>query len=517
MSAPFTLGAAPVSVHVLEEVARAGRPVVLGVPSREAMAVSRRLVDQVLERGEVVYGVNTGFGELSRVVIPRADVDRLQMNLLRSHSVGVGPPLPEDVVRGMLLLRADSLARGYSGVRPVLVERLLDLLNRGVTPVVPEQGSVGASGDLAPLAHLAMVVAGEGEAVWRGERLSGGEALRRAGIEPVVLEAKEGLALINGTQAMTSIGALAWCDAERIFEAAQASAALAIEAMCGSLKPFDPRFHAVRPHPGAGYVARNILALTRDSTINQSHAGCAKVQDPYSLRCTAPVQGAAFDALVHIRETLEREMRAVTDNPLCFPDTGEILSGGNFHGEPVALVLDYMAIALAEIASISERRSYLLLEGRVSGLPDFLAVQPGLQSGFMMAQYTAAALVSENKILAHPASVDSIPTSAGKEDHVSMGMTGAVKLRRVVDNTRLVIAVELLCAAEGIERRRPLTSGRGVEEAVRRVRRRVVPLADDRPLGKDIESLAEGILADEFRLAGLLGEAADAPARGGPA
>ena len=496
----------PLSAADLEAVARHARPVELSDAARTAMARSRKLVDDTLAAGRVSYGINTGFGELSHVVIPTDDVTRLQLNLIRSHCVGVGPPLAEEVVRGMLLLRADSLSRGFSGVRPAVVELLVAMLNHSVTPIVPEQGSVGASGDLAPLAHLAAVLVGEGEATWQGRRMAGGEALAAAGLAPVTLEAKEGLALINGTQAMTSSAALAIRDSERLLDAAQVAAALCLDALKGSLAPFDPRFHAVRPHPGAGLVARHLRVLLADSEIVASHVGCAKVQDPYSLRCAAVVLGASHDALTHVREVAEREMRSVTDNPLCFAEAGEILSGGNFHGQPIALVLDYLAIAMAEVASISERRTYLVLDGRVSGLSPFLARQPGLQSGLMMAQYTAAALVSENKILAHPASVDSIPTSAGMEDHVSMGMTGAVKLRRILDNVRRVLAVELITGAEGLERHRPLTSGAGAEEAVRRVRRHVAPLTDDRPLSGDIESLALAIKTGEFELASILGE-----------
>lgn len=503
---PLLLSGGAITVHDLEEVARHGRRVAVTDSAREAIARARATVEELLESGRTAYGINTGFGELSSVRINREDVARLQVNLLRSHAVGVGPPLPVDVVRGMMLLRADSLSRGHSGVRVAVVERLVALLNAGLTPVVPEQGSVGASGDLAPLAHLAGALIGEGDLFDRdGVRRPALDALLAAGLEPLTLEAKEGLALINGTQAMTAAGALAWCDGRRLHEAATAAAALALDALMGSYRPFDARFHALRPHPGASEVARNIRALTAGSAINESHAGCARVQDPYSLRCIAPVLGASFDALTHVREVLEREMRSVTDNPLCFPDSGEILSGGNFHGQPVALVLDYLAIALAEVASISERRTYLLLDGTV-GLPPFLAASPGLQSGLMMAQYTAAALVSENKVLAHPASVDSIPTSAGMEDHVSMGMTGALKLRRIVDNARRAVAVELICAAEALEYRRPLTSGAGVEMTYRRVRERVARLTEDRRLGDDIERIATGVADGAFALASLLGE-----------
>lgn len=506
MRAPIHLDQAPLSAADLESVARHGCPVELSDGARRAMAQSRKLVDDTLAAGRVSYGINTGFGELSHVVIPTEDVARLQLNLIRSHCVGVGPSLSEDVVRGMLLLRADSLSRGYSGIRPAVVELLVAMLNQRVTPVVPEQGSVGASGDLAPLAHLAAVLVGEGEAMHGGTRMAGGAALSAAGLHPVTLEAKEGLALINGTQAMTSSAALAIRDAERLLDAAQVATSICLDALKGSLTPFDPRFHAVRPHPGAGRVARNFRALLRGSGINASHVGCAKVQDPYSLRCAAVVLGASMDALDHVRQVAEREMRSVTDNPLCFAEAGEILSGGNFHGQPIALILDYLAIAMAEVASISERRTYLMLDGRVSGLSSFLARQPGLQSGLMMAQYMAAALVSENKILAHPASVDSIPTSAGMEDHVSMGMTGAVKLRRILDNVRRVLAVELIAGAEGLERHRPLVSGTAAEEAVRRVRRHVAPLIDDRPLSGDIEAIAEAIRTGQFELASVLGD-----------
>lgn len=503
---PLVLNGDYLPVHDLEAVARHGRRVAVSAEAMAAVARARRLVQDLLDGGQTAYGINTGFGELSHVRIDRADVAQLQVNLVRSHSVGVGQPLPLDVVRGMMLLRADSLSRGHSGVRPEVVERLVALLNARITPVVPEQGSVGASGDLAPLAHLASTLIGEGEVIDPdGVRRPAAEALAAAGLAPLTLEAKEGLALINGTQAMTATGALAWCDADRLHDAATAAAALSLEAMMGSFKPFDARFHAVRPHPGAGEVARNIRALTALSGINESHVNCARVQDPYSLRCIAPVLGASRDALTHAREVLEREMRSVTDNPLCFPDSGEILSGGNFHGQPVALVMDYMAIALAEIASFSERRTYLLLDGQ-GGLPEFLAARPGLQSGLMMAQYTAAALVSENKGLAHPASVDSIPTSAGMEDHVSMGMTAANKLRRVIANSRRAVAVELFCGAEALEYRRPLTSGVGVEETHRRVRERVARLTDDRRLSDDIERLAVAIADGHFRLASLLDE-----------
>jgi histidine ammonia-lyase len=406
-------------------------------------------------------------------------------------------------VRAAILLRANSLAAGLSGVRPLVVERLLALLNRGVTPIVPAQGSVGASGDLAPLAHLALVLIGEGEAWMDGERLPGAVALRRARLAPLRLGAKEGLALVNGTQIMTAIGLLALAGAQAVLAAAEVAAAMSVEALLGSHAPFDLRIARARPHPGHARVARRLIRLLHPSAINRSHRDCGVVQDSYSLRCIPQVLGASWDVLEHVAGVLAIETNAVTDNPLCFTGSavrGEaIVSGGNFHGQPVALALDYLALAVAEAGSISERRTFKLLDGARSGLPPFLTRRPGTQSGLMVAQYTAAALVSENKVLCHPASVDSIPTCADTEDHVSMGPIAARKAAAVVGNVARVIAIELITAAEAIEFRRPLTSGPGVEAAIALVRSHVASAAGrDRSLAAGIETVARLVLAGAF-------------------
>ena len=488
-------------------VARAGAAVTLAPAALPAIAASRALVERIIAHGDTAYGINTGFGDLSRVAIPPARLAELQHNLLRSHAAGVGPALPRGVARAMVLLRANALAKGCSGVRPVVIERLLDLLNAGVTPVIPAQGSVGASGDLAPLAHLALVLIGEGRATVDGEELPGAVALQRRGLAPLTLAAKEGLALINGTQQMTAIGALALHDATVLLETAEVAAATSLEALRGTDTPFDPRIQAVRPHPGQTRVAGRLRALLAKSEIRASHRDPAtdpRVQDPYSLRCTPQVLGASWDALGYVRQVLTIELNSATDNPLCFADEtdgGAVLSGGNFHGQPVAITMDLLKIAVAEIASISERRTYLLLDAARSDLPPFLTRDPGLDSGFMTAQYTAAALVSENKVLAHPASVDSVPTSAGMEDHVSMGPIAARGAASIIANTARVLAIELLCAAQGVEFRAPLRPGRGVAAAVARLRAAVPPLTDDRVLGDDIERVAALIGAGEFRFA----------------
>lgn len=493
-------------------VAREGRPTVLATEASAAMEASQALVAQIVARGDTVYGINTGFGDLARVAIPPAQLDQLQRNLLRSHAAGVGPALPRDVVRAMLLLRANALAKGYSGVRPIVAQRLLDLLHAGVTPVVPAQGSVGASGDLAPLAHLALVLLGEGRATVDGVAgvLPGDEALSRAGFEPLTLVAKEGLALINGTQQMAAIGLLALHDAEGLLETAEVAAAASLEALRGTDTPFDPRIAATRPHPGQGRVAARLRALLRGSEILPSHRhDDPRVQDPYSLRCTPQVLGASWDALAFVRRTLEIEINSATDNPLCFPEAatdgqgdrrGRVLSGGNFHGQPVALALDLLKLAVAEAASLSERRTYLLLDPARSGLPPFLAADPGLDSGFMAAHYSAAALVSENKGLAHPASVDSLPTSAGMEDHVSMGPLAARGAARIVENATRVLAIEILCAGQGIAYRAPLRPGRGVVACVERLRAAVPPLTADRVLADDIATVTALVRAGTFRL-----------------
>ena len=473
----------------------------------ERIARSRAVVEDAVCRGAVVYGVTTGFGRLAETVIPLDRIEELQINLIRSHACGTGAALRRGEVRAVTLLRANVLAKGFSGVRPVVVERLLDLLNHGIHPVIPEQGSVGASGDLAPLSHLALVLVGEGRAEVGGEVVDGGEALRRAGVEPLRLQAKEGLALNNGTQVMTGVGALALLGAERAVETAEVAGAMSLEALRGTPDAFHPAIMRARPHPGQAASAERLRALLADSEIRESHRyGDPRVQDAYSLRCMPQVHGAARAAFAYARQVLETEANSATDNPLIFPDEdgGLVISGGNFHGQPVAQVLDVLALALADLASVSERRIERLVNPDLSGdLPPFLTADPGVSSGFMIAQVTAAALVNECKVLAMPASVDSIPTGAGKEDHVSMGMASALKLRRVLANVQTVLGLELMIAAQGLEHRKPLRPGRGVERAYQLVRERIPPLTRDRVLAPDIEAAATlvrgGIFAEVWK------------------
>jgi histidine ammonia-lyase len=457
-------------------------------------------VEQIVAEGRTVYGVNTGFGKLSDVHIERDQLRELQLNLVRSHSCGLGSPLSEAEARALLLLRANVLAEGFSGCRPVLIESLVAMLNRGVTPVIPEKGSVGASGDLAPLAHLALTVIGEGEAFYRGERMAGADALQRAEIAPVQLEVKEGLALLNGTQAMVAVGGLALHRAERVVRLADVAGAMTLEAVRGTPVAFDERIHAARPHPGQIEVAAHLRELLRDSQIRQSHLeNDPRVQDAYSLRCMPQVHGAIRGALRHAREIVEIETGSATDNPLVFAATGEVLSGGNFHGAPLALSFDYAAIAMTDLMSITERRiDRLVNPDSNEDLPPFLTSHPGPASGFMMMQIVAAALLSEAKVLAHPASIDNVPTDGGKEDHVSMGMTAATKLRSIVDNAELITAIELITAAEGLEYRAPLQPGRGVKQAYELVRRHVTRLTNDRAMSGEIQIIAEAIRDGEF-------------------
>jgi len=452
---------------------------------------SRQVIEAAIREGRTVYGVNTGFGDLANVSIAASDVADLQVNLIRSHSVGVGEPFPEEVVRGMMLLRANALAKGFSGVRLEVVETLLRMLNRGVVPVVPQQGSVGSSGDLAPLAHMVLVMIGEGEAFLEGKRMDGAEAMRRADIPLVVLQAKEGVALINGTQSMTAVGVLAIHDALRLVSDATVAGAMSLEALRGTRAAYDARIHAVRPHEGQVDAARALLSILADSEINRSHADCGKVQDAYSLRCFPQVLGASIDAIRYVSSVLEVEINAATDNPLVFPDDGTVVSGGNFHGQPVALAMDFLSIALSEIANIAERRINRLVDPKLSGLPPFLTRNSGLQSGMMIAQYTAASLVSENKVLAHPASVDSIPTSAEQEDHVSMGTIAARKARQILENVKNVVAIEYLCAAQGLDLLAPLRPSEALERAHALIRTMVPELTDDRPLYSDIVKIRQ--------------------------
>ncbi len=493
--APVLVGR-PLTLDALEQVASGRRQVALCPEAREKVREARRAVDALVAGGDgapAVYGVNTGFGFLAETRIPAADIRTLQRNLVRSHATGVGPDLPRAAVRAMMLLRAQVLALGHSGVREQVVELLLAMLNRDVCPRVPAQGSVGASGDLAPLAHLALAMIGEGEAIVGGAARPAGEALAAAGLEPLTLEAKEGLSLINGTQYMAALGALAVGRARRLCALADVAGAMSLEASKGSARPFDERVVGLRPHPGALACAANLRALSRDSEIMRSHAGCRKVQDAYSFRCMPQVHGASRDTLAWAASLLECEANSVTDNPLVFPDGrggAEVISGGNFHGQPLALALDAAAMAAAELANISERRVEQLVNPALSeGLTPFLAAKSGLESGFMIAQVTSAALVSENKVLCHPASVDSIPSSAGKEDHVSMGSISARKLEQVVTNVTNALAIEVLAAAAGLDQRAPLAPSAGVRAALAAVRERVPPLTEDRPLYRDIAAV----------------------------
>ena len=466
-------------------------PVALGPEARARVAAARRVVDQAAAGDAAVYGVNTGFGNFAETRIDKGDLAALQLNLLRSHAAGVDVPLPARTVRAAMALRANVLAKGHSGIRVETLEALLALLNHGVHPRVPSRGSVGASGDLAPLAHLALVLVGEGE-TWDADRtVSGRDALSAAGLAPVVLGAKEGLALINGTQVSTAVLALAVAAAERLARAADIAAALSIDGLKGSMHPFDPRIHAARPFAGQSASADNLMRLIDGSAINQSHVNCGRVQDAYSMRCAPQVHGAAREALAWVRQVVQVEMNAATDNPKVFAAEGDMVSGGNFHGAPLALAADLLAMAIAQLATISERRSERLVNPALSGLPAFLTRHGGLQSGLMIAQVTAAALASEIKTLAHPASVDTIPTSANQEDHVSMSMGAALKAERALQLASMVIAVEVLCGCQAIDLLAPLASSPPLMRAHAAVRDRVPTLADDRSPAPDIDTITE--------------------------
>jgi histidine ammonia-lyase len=484
----------PLSPGQVVEVAHGRARAIPGPDISERMEPARAVVDATVASGEIVYGITTGFGALASTRIPPDEAETLQYNLIRSHASGVGPALPDPLVRAILLLRARTLAQGHSGVRPVVVERLLDLLDRDILPVIPSQGSVGASGDLAPFAHMALALIGEGRVKVEGEIVAASEA----GLEPLTLQAKEGLSLLNGTEGMTAMGVLGLHEARLLLIAADAACALTIEAMMGSARPFREDIHRLRPHPGQLASARRIAALIEGSPIGDSHADDFDhaVQDAYSLRCAPQVHGAASDTLDHVEDVLTRELGSVVDNPVVFPETGEVVSAGNFHGQPLAFVLDFAAIAVAELGSISERRTDRLLDpARSRGLPAFLATDPGVQSGYMIGQYVQAALVAENKVLAHPASVDTIPTSGNQEDHVSMGWGAGLKLGQVLSNVRKVIAIELLCAAQGIEHRRPLDPAPGTGALLELIRSHVPPLTEDRSLTQEIE-LVSGLIED---------------------
>ncbi|MCP3982261.1 MAG: histidine ammonia-lyase [bacterium] len=469
--------------------------------ARRRVRESRAVVDRAVASGEQVYGINTGFGHLADVPIENDRLDQLQLNLVRSHAAGVGDPLGSREVRAVLALRANCLCRGHSGLRIETVQRLIELLQHDILPVVPEQGSVGACGDLAPLAHIALALIGEGDVYQGGKRASASRALKRAGLAPLRLGPKEGLALINGTQVMSAIGILALLAAERLALLADVIGAMTLEALKGSHKPFAAAVQAARPQPGQRAAAANVRRILRGSEVVRSHATCGRVQDAYALRCMPQVHGAVRDALRYVRGVLEVEVNSSTDNPMIFPESDSLISAGNFHGHPVSVALDHLGTAVCSLATISERRIDRLVNPSVSGLPAFLAHDPGLHSGFMMAHVTAAALVSENKILAHPASVDSIPTSAGKEDHVSMGTHAARKAASIVRHVTTVLAVELLCAGQALDLLRPLRAGRGVEAARRELRRHVPHLDGDRRLAPDIDAAAEVIRGGGLRRA----------------
>jgi histidine ammonia-lyase len=480
----------------LVAIADTYQPVALDPGAAARVDAARTVVDRKATADEAVYGINTGFGALAETRIPRDALGTLQLNLLRSHAAGVDEPLPVRAVRASMALRANVLAKGFSGIRRSTLELLIEMINRRVHPRVPSRGSVGASGDLAPLAHLSLVLVGEGEATIGDddEVVGGREALVRVGLEPATLLAKEGLALINGTQPSTAIAALAIFGAERLARAADVAAALSIDGLRGSVRPFDARIHAARPHPGQQISAANIAALVAGSAINHSHEHCGRVQDAYSLRCAAQTHGAARDALAFARRTLTIEMNGATDNPMVFTAEDEIVSGGNFHGAPVAIAADLSVIALAQFANISERRSDRLVDPSLSDLPAFLTPDSGLHSGYMLAQVTAAALASEIKTLAHPASVDTIPTSANREDHVSMSMGAALKVERALQLATRVIAVEILCACQAIDLLAPLKTSAPLDRVLARVRSIVPRLAGDRPPAPDIEAISKMIV-----------------------
>src|SRR6266571_5825024 len=488
----IVLAGGPLSIADVVAVARGRASAELGDGGRARMAPAREVVERLVAEGRQAYGVSTGFGLLASTAVAPGDLEELQRRIVLSHATGIGDPLDVEVVRAMQLLRARTLTQGYSGVRPLVVEALLALLDAGVTPVIPEHGSVGASGDLAQLAHLALPLIGEGEVQVDGQRLPAIEGLRRAGLEPLELSYKEGLSLVNGTEGMLALACLAVADAEALATAADVVCAMSIEGLLGTDRPFQQRLHELRPHPGQSASAANLRVLLAGSSILASHRHSDHaIQDAYSLRCAPQVHGACRDAVAFARQVAERELGSVTDNPVVFADSGDVVSNGNFHGEPLAFVLDFLAIALTELASISERRVDRLLDPALNhDLPAFLAPDPGLNSGLMLTQYTAAALVSDCKILAHPASVDSIPTSGNQEDHVSMGWTAGLKLRRVLANLRRTLGIEALCAAQAIDLRAPLQPGAAVAGALARLRREVPRLDSDRYLAPDMDAAA---------------------------
>jgi len=473
----------------ISQVLYHGATIGLSAEAWKKVDESRAVVEKNVSQGNVIYGITTGFGKFSDVVIPHQDVEELQLNLIRSHAVAIGEPFPEKVSRAMLLLRANALAKGFSGIRKETLQLLVDCLNHGIHPVIPSQGSLGASGDLAPLSHLALVLVGEGEAIYKGVKMAGGEALKQAGLKPIRLKAKEGLALINGTQAMTAVGVIAYLEAKQLADLADGIGSLTLEGLRGIVDAFAPEAHHVRPYPEQLEVAERMLSYVEGSQLT-TRQGELRVQDAYSLRCIPQVHGAIRQVLNYVQEKLVIEINSATDNPLIFSDSGKVISGGNFHGQPIAFAMDFLGIALSELANISERRIERLVNPQLNDLPPFLSSNPGLESGLMITQYAAASLVSENKTLAHPASVDSIPSSANQEDHVSMGTTAARHAYQIIQNSRRVLAIEAICAAQaadirGAEKLAPKT------KALYQQIRRVVPVIEkDRSYSKDIENLA---------------------------
>ena len=498
---PFYLDQETLEIDDLVRVAQTSPEVAVSAAGERRVARTSALIERWVAEKRVIYGITTGFGALCNVTISEKDTQRLQENILMSHAAGVGAPLPIPVVRAIMALRIHDLCLGYSGCRMETIRYLLAFLNHGITPLVPEKGSVGASGDLAPTAHLGLVLIGRGEAFHDGERMSGAEALARIGLTPLTLAAGEGLALINGTQVMTAIGALVVHDAVRLSKMADIACAMSLEVLMGSNSEFDPRIHQVRPHPGQLVTADNMLRLTEASEIIASHEGCARVQDAYTLRCAPQIHGASKDAVAHARRVIGIEINSTTTNPLIFPDTEEVRLGGNFHGQPVAMAADYLSMGLAELGSVSERRIERLVNPQLSELPAFLVREGGINSGYMIGQYAAAALVSENKVLAHPACVDSIPTSANKEDHVSMGTIAIRQSREILSNVENVIAIELLCAAQAYDlltEHQPLRAGRGTREAYRVIRSHVPYMDRDRELYKDMATMVAVLRSGEI-------------------
>jgi len=482
----ISLGVEGMTLENLIAIARNGAQVQLTTDAEKQIQKSRHLIESWVQDERRIYGITTGFGALSDVAISKADTRQLQKNILMSHAAGVGKPFDEETVRAILALRIKDLARGHSGIGLSTVQQLVTLLNWGVWPLIPEKGSVGASGDLAPLAHLSLVLIGQGEAFFKGQRLSGSQALSKCGMKALQLEAGEGLALVNGTQVMTAVGGLAVYDAGLLAKSTDIAAAMSLEVLMGSRTEFDPKIHQVRPHPGQAAAADNMARITQNSEIITSHKDCTRVQDAYTLRCSPQVHGASRDAIRYCRRVIETEMNSSTNNPLIFSDSEEFLLGGNFHGQPVALAMDFLGIAVAELADISERRIERLVNPMLSGMPAFLVDDGGLNSGFMLVQYTAAALVSENKVLCHPASIDSIPTSANKEDHVSMGTISARKCRDIITNAEDVIAIELLCAAQALDLFTNKKPGKGTLAAYQAIRQAVPHLEKDRIVSTDI-------------------------------